>query len=130
MERSLFSLPCSPPLPHLHPLSCLPRQTGCCWGLAGPDVGGGRVATPRAYVYLGLSQFLGLGLGRGPLRVERGTTDLDLWVTPQPVDLSHGEEASGTCPGPEGGASSLQADRGTQVSRRWAQMPEHLPFKS
>lgn len=32
------------PLPfpsHLYPLSSLPSQAGCCWGLAGPDVGGG-----------------------------------------------------------------------------------------
>lgn len=57
----------------------------------------------------------GPGIGPGAPEVEHtgipalhGTPTSIYVGYSQPVDLSPGEEAGGTCPGPEGGASSLR----------------------
>lgn len=50
----------------------------------------------------------GPGIGLGAPEVEPSTPTWIYVGYSQPVDLLPGEEAGGTCPGPEGGASSLR----------------------
>ena len=94
MERVCQPALLPPPLPHLHPLSCLPGQAGYCWGLAGPDVGGGEelgsTSENNSSVYLpGCPSSWAWDWAGGPLRWSIPASQLCtvhrprfMWVTP------------------------------------------------